>query len=462
MIRSRSHSFRAGFTLVEMLVAIAVLAIILVTASKILSTTATLTTSSNKHMDANDQARAVFDRMADDFARIVRRNDVDYIFWKTSGNDAMYFYTEGASYFDSSTYTVPNANATIGSEKNPVSLVGYRVNNTPTSPDYNQLERLGKALSWDGGAYNASPLPAGYNSIQPNFVAFLTYPPAGFDLSGTVPPSGVTPVTDPAGVSYSNAYFFTTLAGAYGNSGSTVGGLPSAVGTYPSGTPLTTVFNDSTDTSYRSIGSQVFRFEYSFQLKDGTLSAIPVMAYTGSGGKPGTNGVAFSFLTASSQHPLPIDDSMNDNSDGTFAVGSRWYDTQNQIGYICLDATPYYAVWHEIGIQDISAIIVTIAVIDRQGLLWAQNKSTASNSVLANAAAWLPDYSATTAVAITGTVTGDPAYLLNPKATTGWAYTLLPGNSSSMATKMTPTPRLPQAMVSQIRLYQRYFYLNSY
>ena len=105
MIKARLDPFRAGFTLVELLVAIAVLAIILVVAAKILSTAAALTTVNNKHIDANDQARVVFDRMADDFARIVRRKDVDYIFWKNPpwqpANDAMYFYTEGDSYFDS-------------------------------------------------------------------------------------------------------------------------------------------------------------------------------------------------------------------------------------------------------------------------------------------------------------------------------------------------------------------------
>ncbi len=67
MMKSRSIFPIAGFTLVELMVAIAVLAIIVVAASKILGTTAILTTVNNKHMDANDQARMVFDCMADDF-----------------------------------------------------------------------------------------------------------------------------------------------------------------------------------------------------------------------------------------------------------------------------------------------------------------------------------------------------------------------------------------------------------
>jgi prepilin-type N-terminal cleavage/methylation domain-containing protein len=444
MIQSRPHSFRAGFTLVEILVVLAVLTIMIVAASQILVTAANLTTVNNKRMDANDQARMVFDRMANDFARIVKRTDVDFIFWKpvnaaptTTGiNDTMFFFTEGAGYFDSSTFNAPlgvPAGATNGSEKNSFSLVGYRVNNTTTSSTYNQLERLGKALSWDGGAFEVNPNDK--NSGQSNIMAFLTYPPAGTDV-------GVKGV-DPTKIQYSTAYFNSTLAGACSN-GKKAGALPSAVGTEGGD------FNDSQDTSYCPVGSQVFRFEYSFQLKDGTMSDEPVMA-AATASNP--NGIPVSNLTAT-QHPLPTDDSASTNGTGNFAVGSRWYDTTNQIGYICVDATPNYALWHEIGIQDIAAVIVTIAVIDKQGLLFANNNSMGTNNVLANLAAKLPDYVATTS---NSTVTGDPAYLLDPSNTKGWANALLPGKAvGTMA-----APKLPQSMVSQIRLYQRCFYLNN-
>jgi len=446
MIKTRLHSFRAGFTLVEVLVAIAVLAIIILVAAKMTSTASSVATVSNKHIDANDQARMVFDRMADDFALIIRRRDADYLFWKnaaggsTGPNDVMYFYTEGASYFDSTTFNAPAgipSGATNNSEKNAISLVGYRVNNISNSPDYNQLERLGKALSWEGGAYNSAQ--STQNSVQPNFVTLLTYPPAGIDVDGAViNPTGTSYSGDPTGIVYSTAYFNSTLAGAFGNSGNS-GGLPSAVGTEVGN------FNDSTDTAYRSIGSQVFRFEYSFQLKDGTLSDKPVMA------KSSANGLPASYL-AQTQRPLPTDDSANTNGDGACSIGTRWYDATNQIGYICLDATPNYAIWREIGIQDIAAIIVTIAVIDKQGLIY----SKAAGGDLKIVAAKFPDYVATTA---TSTVTGDPAYLLDPTNTSSWAYALLPGKAVSL---LTGANKLPQAMISQIRLYQRYFYLSNF
>jgi prepilin-type N-terminal cleavage/methylation domain-containing protein len=441
MIKSQRHFLEAGFTLVELLVAIAVLAIIVVAAAQILGTTSTLTTVNNKHMDANDQARAVFDRMADDFARMVRRKDVDFIFWKaavngtgdTGGNDAMFFYTEGSSYFDTTTFNASGggipAGASNNSEKSAPSLVGYRVNTVSTSPDYNQLERLGKALSWDGGAYNSTQ-PA-TNSKQPNFVVFLTYPPAGTDVHTLGSPDST--------VAYSTAFLNSTLMGAYANNSAGPRSLtttPTTVGTEGNN------FNNGVDTSYHSIGSQVFRFEYAFQLKDGTVSDKPMMVQSA------TNGVPSSKVTGA-QRPLPTNDSTSGG--GSWSIGSRWWDSTNHIGYICLDATPSNAIWHEIGIQDVAAIVVTIAVIDKQGLTYTKN----SGIDLKNVASQLPDYVATTT---TSTVTGDPSYLLNPSQATGWAKALLPGG---LATTMT-APKLPQEMVSQIRLYQRYFYLNNF
>jgi len=433
----------AGFTLTELMVALAVLAIIIIVMAKITSTTAMITTVTNKHNDANDQARAVFDRMADDFSRMVRRRDVDYLFWKNSSssqgvvNDVMYFYTEGASYFDTTTFNggIPSG-STDNSEKDSVSLVGYRINATSGSPDYNQLERLGKPLSWDGGAYNAGQ--PSQNSLQPNFMVFLTYPPVGYDtINGNVA-TGDTSYTDPSSIAYSAAYFNSTLYGAYNNSGNP-GSLPSAVGT------LGGNFLNSTDVAYRSIGSQVFRLEYSFQLKDGTMSDKPIMA------KSTSNGIPSSYL-GMYQRPLPTDDSANTNGDGACAIGTRWFDTTNQIAYICLDATPNNAIWHELGIQDVSAIIVTLAVVDKQGLVLL--KQTGGD--LKNIAAKLPDYAPATA---TSTTTGDPAYLLDASKTTGWAYALLPGKGVS---QVTGTSKLAQPLISQIRLYQRYFYLNTF
>jgi hypothetical protein len=90
--------------------------------------------------------------------------------------------------------------------------------------------------------------------------------------------------------------------------------------------------------------------------------------------------------------------------------------------------------------------------IDKQGLIFVK----ASGGNLKNVAAQLPDYVATTSAS---TVTGDPGYLLDPTNTSSWAYALQPGKAVS---QLAGVNKLPQPMISQIRLYQRHFFLNSF
>ncbi len=135
---------RKGFTLVELLVALAVVAILMVTMIGVLSSTTLLTTQSRKQIDADSEARMIFDRMRADFAGMVKRPDVDYIFARAIGNDALFFYSEAPALADASS-AYPNTCA----------LIGYRINSV------NQLERLGKGLTW------GSPPPDG--------PSFLTY-----------------------------------------------------------------------------------------------------------------------------------------------------------------------------------------------------------------------------------------------------------------------------------------------
>jgi prepilin-type N-terminal cleavage/methylation domain-containing protein len=434
MKTSPSLRNRAGFTLVELVVSIAILAIMSLVISQMLSSTAQITVVNTKRADANSQARMVFDRMETDFARMVKRSDVDYIFYKAVGsgtngaNDTMFFYSEAASYFPSLTtfFTAAPYKTTPYAYKDSVSLVGYRINNNTASADFAAMERLGRPLTWDNApAYN------GQLVAYPAAVVFLTYPasPATTaQLSSTSSPFCANPAT---GTAYSTAIFNSTLAGAFSNEGA----APTLVGTKAGN------FNDGGTTSdafdppfYRLIGSQVFRFEYSFQLRDGTESGIPVMnAATASD----PNNVPTSNLTATSP-PAASNDSTAGG--GGYAAGSRWYDTMNQIGYICLDASPNAAVWHEIGLQDISAIVVTIAVMDNQGLILLKKKGTL-NTVMPTLEAQLAD-GTSSAVAQT------------------WQTALTPVSGTGVSPVATATG-IPQAIISQIRVYQRYFYVNN-
>ena len=131
-----------AFTLVEMLVSITVLTLIVLLISRLFNSASALITSGNKRMDVDGQARPLLDRMAMDFAQMVKRSDVDYYVKASSnaqaGNDQIAFYS-----------VVPGYSTTSVS---PVSLVAYRIN------AQNQAERMGKGLIWNGDSSAGTPI----------------------------------------------------------------------------------------------------------------------------------------------------------------------------------------------------------------------------------------------------------------------------------------------------------------
>jgi type II secretory pathway pseudopilin PulG len=140
----------AAFTLVELLVSVGVLVLLVLLATQLLNSAATITNLGHKQMDADSQARQLLDRMAIDFAQLVKRSDVD--FWAKgtvapnsaggamAGNDQITFYSTVPGYYPSS-----------GSQS-PVSLVAYRVNSQ------NQMERMTKGLVWNGVSTTDTPV----------------------------------------------------------------------------------------------------------------------------------------------------------------------------------------------------------------------------------------------------------------------------------------------------------------
>src|SRR5690348_16181703 len=65
-----------AFTLAELVVTVGVLVLLVFLATQLLKSAATVTTLGHKQMDADAQARQLFDRMAIDFAQMVKRSDV--------------------------------------------------------------------------------------------------------------------------------------------------------------------------------------------------------------------------------------------------------------------------------------------------------------------------------------------------------------------------------------------------
>ena len=218
----------AAFTLAELLVSVAVVAIIILMVAQLATHSAAVTRTGNKHIDTDTQARAVLDRMALDFGKMLKRTDVDYylkapIGYKNpkahgnglklkvgqEGNDQIAFFSQVAGYFSSS------------GAQSPVSLVAYRVNSAvPSSPTYLRLERMGKGLLWNGVDNTVTA-----NSPYP--IVFLPQTIAGI----------------------------TSWYAAVNNDNT----------------------GKSIDSDYETIGPQVFRFEYYYLRNDGSIKDIPAI-----------------------------------------------------------------------------------------------------------------------------------------------------------------------------------------
>jgi len=209
---SRPHPCR-GFTLIEVMVATVILVLIFVLILQIVNGASRVATMGQKILDADNQARMVFDRMAFDFEAMLKRPDADAIFSKSApgGNDAIFFYSEAPASMD------PSSSGALQMQ-GAVALVGYRVN-TANHPF--QLERLGKGLTWDGAA-------------------------------GSAPPGGPVYLNYPNGISSPPA-LATTLPGNW----------PGTFGQPP--------YTTGTDADYQVISDQVYRMDFCFLMSTGSF-----------------------------------------------------------------------------------------------------------------------------------------------------------------------------------------------
>ena len=67
-----------AFTLAELLVSVVVLVMVIFFVAQLTSSATAVTRTGNKHIDTDTQARVVFDRMALDFAQMLKRTDIDF------------------------------------------------------------------------------------------------------------------------------------------------------------------------------------------------------------------------------------------------------------------------------------------------------------------------------------------------------------------------------------------------
>lgn len=230
---TRTRRTHEAFTLAELLVSVFVLAIIILMMAQLMTNASAITRTGQKHITTDTQARAVFDRMAVDFAQMLQRNDIDYFVkgstsynthghgnghgWGNGHGQAGQQGSDQIAFFSQ----VPGYNPSTGSSS-PVSLVAYRVNqSTNTNPAWLRLERLGKGLIWNAANGSTCDHP----------LAFL--------------PATVTSL------------------------------WPAAVNNNNNNTNNCNNTNYSADPQYETIGAGVFRFEYYYLLKTGKLTDIP-------------------------------------------------------------------------------------------------------------------------------------------------------------------------------------------
>lgn len=165
-----------GFTLAELVVTVGVLVLLVLVFTQLFTSTASITALDDKRMDADSQARQLLDRMAIDFAQLVKRSDVDFFAKGTAaagamaGNDQIAFYSGVPGYYPTS------------SNQSPVSLVAYRVNSSSTSSSYNKMERMGKGLLWNGAA-PATPTPTPPPVVFMPLTISATWPAATSSLT---------------------------------------------------------------------------------------------------------------------------------------------------------------------------------------------------------------------------------------------------------------------------------------
>ena len=421
----RTH--HSGFTLVEMLVSVTVLVLIMTFIAQIMNSATISTTLSGRHVDTDAEARLVFDRMNADFAAMSHRTDVDFAFAKLPGYEAlatasgtatdtsgtapvMFFYSESPAY----------PVATSGSDGSPVALIGYAINTTGTSyvPPYS-LQRLSKGLTLNA-TVNQS---AGASNAENDSMLFLTS-------------------TGQGGLPLAVTGLWNSEAGVMG------------AGSEPPTPPL-----DMSD--YDLLSPEVLRMDFTFQVKDLT---------TGTGNNAAYSNYPIGFLPLASQqnniaNVLNVQDSPPPTVSpytikGRFpVVGDRYYDTSVDRAYACTNilstvsggVTQPVPVWTPNGMADVKAIVVTIAILDQRTrrLIPASSTylDTISSALYAPTEAALNPRTLQIASVTPPTLTAD---LWESELTS----MLQSGGESSSAS-------IPTSILGQVRVYQRYFYLNN-
>jgi len=208
----------SAFTIIEVLVAVSVLALIVAMMAQVINSTTIATVASGRNIDSDTQVRCVFDRIESDLNCALKRDDLDFYFNTQNGNDEIYFYSEVDGYYESGDPAMSGSGRLT--DRNTVALVGYRLNDKISGGTRFELERLSRGLHW----WDTNQQSGLYTSIS-----FL--------------PSTIADC------------FRQVISDPYNNSS-----------------------NLGPTSQWDVIADQIFRFELSFLLTDGTISKDPFLS----------------------------------------------------------------------------------------------------------------------------------------------------------------------------------------
>lgn len=154
-ITAMDRSGPTGFTIIELMVSMAVLTLIVVMMAQVINNATVATVAAGRNSDSDTQVRCIFDRIEADLNCALNRDDVDFYVNKKSGNDEIYFYSVADGYYPSGDPAMSGSGRLTA--RNTDALVGYRLN-TGTGGD---LERLSRGLHWG----DPSPQSGLYTSV---------------------------------------------------------------------------------------------------------------------------------------------------------------------------------------------------------------------------------------------------------------------------------------------------------
>jgi prepilin-type N-terminal cleavage/methylation domain-containing protein len=146
LLLNRSPHAANAFTLIELMVSIAVLGLLGGMVMQLLASATRITSNSRRVGDCDTEARFALDQISADLSRRVRRPDVDAFVAKLKGDDRLYFFAETPGYS-------PNLSS---QDRSTISLVGYRLQVPSEAGGRYLLQRYARALPWTSTATEAA------------------------------------------------------------------------------------------------------------------------------------------------------------------------------------------------------------------------------------------------------------------------------------------------------------------